>query len=93
MSPSAPASTSSPPTRSGTAAQEAGLDDATSQAIADNYEEAQLQSLKAGLLAAAFLAFVSLAFTRDLPHGETASGASRDEETSVDGKDDDNVDA
>ncbi|MCZ7531211.1 MAG: MFS transporter [Acidimicrobiia bacterium] len=75
------------------AAQEAGLDDTTSRAIADNYEEAQLQSLKAGLLAAAFLAFVSLAFTRDLPHGETASGALRDEEASADGKDDENVDA
>ena len=38
------------------AAQEAGLDDTTSQAIVDDYEEAQLQALKAGLLAAAFLA-------------------------------------
>ena len=37
-------------------------------AIVDDYEEAQLQALKAGLLAAAFLAFGSLAFTRDLPH-------------------------
>ena len=37
-------------------------------AIVDNYQHAQLQSLKAGLLAAAFLALLSLAFTRDLPH-------------------------
>jgi Na+/melibiose symporter-like transporter len=50
------------------AAQQAGLDAATSQAIADDYLQAQLQALKAGLLAAAFLALVSLAFTRDLPH-------------------------
>jgi EmrB/QacA subfamily drug resistance transporter len=50
------------------AAQEAGLDDATSQAIVDDYEQAQLQALKAGLLVAGFLALVSLAFTGDLPH-------------------------
>jgi len=50
------------------AVNEAGLDDATSQAIVDDYEEAQLQSLKAGLLAAALLALISLAFTRELPH-------------------------
>ena len=48
----------------------AGLDEATTAAIVDDYEAAQLQSLKAGLLAAALLAFASLAFTRDLPHGE-----------------------
>jgi len=51
------------------AAQEAGLDEATTEAIVDDYEEAQLRSLKAGLLAAAFIAFASLAFTKDLPHG------------------------
>jgi len=51
------------------AVQQAGLDAATSQAIVDDYQAAQLQSLKTGLLAAAFLAFLSLAFTRDLPHG------------------------
>jgi Na+/melibiose symporter-like transporter len=51
------------------AAQQAGLDEATTLAIVDDYLEAQLQSLKAGLLAAALLAFVSLAFTRNLPHG------------------------
>ena len=50
------------------AAQQAGLDDATSQAIADDYQDAQLKALKAGLLAAAFLALISLAFTRELPH-------------------------
>jgi hypothetical protein len=54
------------------AAQQAGLDEATIQAIVDDYEEAQLRSLKAGLLAAAFIAFASLAFTKDLPHGTLA---------------------
>ena len=49
------------------AAQQAGLDAATSQAIAEDYKTAQLGSLKAGLLAAAFLAFVSLISTRNLP--------------------------
>ena len=63
------------------AAQAAGLDEATTQALVDDYEEAQLRSLKAGLLAAALIAFASLAFTRDLPHGalspegEPAAGA------------------
>lgn len=50
------------------AAQEAGLDDTTSQAIVDAYEEAQLQALKAGLLAAAFLALAALVTTKHLPH-------------------------
>jgi len=51
------------------AAQAAGLDQATTVAIVDDYEQAQLRSLKAGLLAAAFIALASLAFTKDLPHG------------------------
>jgi Na+/melibiose symporter-like transporter len=51
-----------------TAAQDAGLDTATTQAIVDDYESAQLQALKTGLLAAAILALASLAFTRQLPH-------------------------
>ena len=54
------------------AVSQAGLDEATTQAIVDDYEEAQLRSLKLGLLAAAFIAFASLAFTRDLPHGPLA---------------------
>ena len=53
------------------AAQEAGLDEPTTEALVEDYESAQLQALKTGLLAAAFLALLSLAFTRDLPH-ETA---------------------
>ena len=51
----------------GVAAQDAGLDEATVTAIVDDYEDAQLQSLKAGLLAAAVLALVSLVSTRGLP--------------------------
>jgi Na+/melibiose symporter-like transporter len=52
----------------GAAAQGAGLDEPTTEALVDDYESAQLLALKTGLLAAAFLALVSLAFTRDLPH-------------------------
>lgn len=50
------------------AVRDAGLDDVTTQAIVDDYEQAQLRALKAGLLAAGLLALASLAFTRDLPH-------------------------
>ncbi len=50
------------------AAQDAGLSKSTTDAIVDDYEEAQLVALKAGLLAAALLALASLAFTADLPH-------------------------
>ena len=50
------------------AAQEAGLSRSTTAAIVDDYEQAQLVALKAGLLAAALLALGSLAFTADLPH-------------------------
>jgi len=37
-------------------------------AVVEDHEAAQLRSLKAGLLAAALLALLSLAFTRELPH-------------------------
>jgi Na+/melibiose symporter-like transporter len=50
------------------AAQKAGLDEATTMALVDDYEAAQITSLKAGLLATALLALASLAFTKDLPH-------------------------
>ncbi len=56
--------------------QEAGVDDATTAVIVDDYEEASLKALKVGLLAAAFLALFSLAFTGDLPHDPV----SRDED-------------
>jgi len=58
------------------AATDAGLDAATTAALVDDYEQAQLGALKAGLLAAAFLALLSLASTRDLPrdlHGEVVA--------------------
>ncbi|MCB0952025.1 MAG: MFS transporter [Microthrixaceae bacterium] len=58
----------------GAAVDGAGLDDATSAAVVDNYESAQLQALKAGLLAAGLLALMSLAFTRDLPHEPRPTG-------------------
>ncbi len=48
-------------------AEEAGLDAATSAAIAEDYEAAQLQALKTGLLVAAGIALASLMFTARLP--------------------------
>ena len=50
------------------AAHDAGISKSETDAIVDDYETAQLRSLKAGLLGAAFLALISLAFTADLPH-------------------------
>ncbi len=55
------------------AATHAGLDQATTAALVDDYEHAQLRSLKAGLLGAALLALISLAFTRELPHDRPAT--------------------
>jgi EmrB/QacA subfamily drug resistance transporter len=52
------------------AATDAGLDEATTSAIVEDYARAQLASLKVGLLASAFLAFAALPFTRHLPHGD-----------------------
>jgi hypothetical protein len=49
------------------AAADAGLDEATTAALVEDYETAQIQSLKAGLLVAGLLALASLAFTRHLP--------------------------
>ncbi|MFL6289123.1 MAG: MFS transporter [Actinomycetes bacterium] len=57
------------------AAQDAGLDDASTTALVNDYEEAQLAALKAGLLAAALIALVSLATTRDLPHAPLTPAA------------------
>ena len=48
--------------------ENAGVDEATTDAIVDDYEQAQIQALKTGMLVAALLAFLSLPFTRDLPH-------------------------
>ena len=54
------------------AAAQADIDERTGAAIVDDYETAQLQALKAGLLAAALLALFSLAFTGGLPHESPA---------------------
>ncbi|WP_265520347.1 MFS transporter [Oerskovia flava] len=62
-----------------TAAQEAGLDEPTTQALVEDYESAQLRALKVGLLAAALLALLSLASTRDLPHGAVRKEPDPDE--------------
>jgi MFS family permease len=50
------------------AAEQAGLDEASTGAVVEDYEVAQLRSLKVGLLAAALLALLSLMSTRHLPH-------------------------
>jgi hypothetical protein len=54
------------------AAQKAGLDQPTTVALVDDYEQAQLLALKAGLLAAALFALISLGFTGELPHQRPA---------------------
>jgi hypothetical protein len=56
------------------AAKKSGLDESSTAALVDDYESAQLRSLKAGLLAAALLALISLGFTRELPHDRPVSG-------------------
>ncbi len=50
------------------AVESAGADPATTEAIVDDYAQAQIQALKTGMLVAALLAFLSLPFTRNLPH-------------------------
>jgi EmrB/QacA subfamily drug resistance transporter len=64
------------------AATHAGIDQATTAALVDDYEHAQLRSLKAGLLGAALLALISLAFTRELPHDRPAARKKRPEPAS-----------
>ena len=59
------------------AATAAGIDEASTAAIVDDYESAQLRSLKAGLLATAVLALLSLMSTRHLP--STVAAATDDE--------------
>jgi len=61
----------------------AGLDEATTQEVVDDYEAAQLQSLKMGLLAATFIALASLAFTKNLPSTIPSPGS---EENAGDGE-------
>ena len=62
------------------AAKQAGLDEATTGALVDDYESAQIRSLKVGLLAAALLALISLGFTRELPHERPAPRTKADPE-------------
>jgi Na+/melibiose symporter-like transporter len=50
-----------------TAVSAAGIDASTTEAIVDDYAQAQIQALKTGLLAATLLALLSLPFTRELP--------------------------
>lgn len=57
------------------AATDAGLDDTSTDALVESYEDAQLASLKTGLLAAGFIALASLAATTHLP-GAPSTGAS-----------------
>jgi EmrB/QacA subfamily drug resistance transporter len=61
------------------AAEKAGLDQATTAAIVDDYGKAQLRSLKVGLLTAALLALLALMSTRELPHHPPA-GRRKEEE-------------
>ena len=61
------------------AAEKAGLDQATTAAIVDDYAKAQLGSLKVGLLTAALLALLALMSTRGLPH-DPVTGRHRVEE-------------
>jgi EmrB/QacA subfamily drug resistance transporter len=57
------------------AALAAGLDQATADALVDDYAEAQLAALKVGLLAAAILALATLPFTQRLPSGRPGEPA------------------
>ena len=61
------------------AAEDAGLDEATTEALVNDYEQAQLAALKAGLLAAALIALLSLATTRELPHEPLTPSGKRQE--------------
>lgn len=59
------------------AAEASGLDEATSIALVEDYADAQLRSLKVGLLGAGFLALLSLASTRNLPSTVPAPATGR----------------
>jgi hypothetical protein len=59
-----------------TAAQKAGLDQATTNAIVDHYSDAQLTALKTGLLFAALMVCAAFLTTRRLPDGVPAARGS-----------------
>jgi Na+/melibiose symporter-like transporter len=63
------------------AAVEAGLDDDTTAAIVEDYEDAQLLALKAGLLATAAIVALSFLGTANLPAGKPTAG--NDEEAAA----------
>jgi EmrB/QacA subfamily drug resistance transporter len=58
---------------------EAGVADADTDAVVAEYRDAQLGALKIGLLLAAFLSVVSLAFTRNLPGRDESEAAAERE--------------
>lgn len=57
------------------AAVSAGLDEVSVQAVVEDYQAAQLQSLKSGLLVAAVLALLALGSTGNLPRGRPGSAS------------------
>jgi len=68
------------------AAEDAGLDRASTAAIVDDYGKAQLRSLKVGLLLAALLALLALMSTRNLPHDPPAARRERDSQGATQGE-------
>jgi EmrB/QacA subfamily drug resistance transporter len=65
------------------AAEKAGLDQASTAALVDDYGKAQLGSLKVGLLTAALLALLALMATRHLPHGPPAGRREEEEDSEL----------
>ena len=76
-------STSSRPRTSRPPLVTAGLDEATTQAVVEDYEQAQLRRSRPAAPCAALIALASLAFTKDLPRsvpaGEEDAAADGDE--------------
>ena len=56
------------------ALEETSLDDATQAALVEDYEAAQLQALRTGLLVSAIVALLALMFTRELPYQRPEPG-------------------
>lgn len=67
------------------AARTAGIDEASTEAIVDDYGQAQLRALKTGLLATAVLALLSLMSTGGLPSRVTSDTSTSSEEPGVTG--------
>jgi len=62
---------------------EAGIDDDNTDAVVDQYRDAQLRALKTGLLIAALLSVVSLTFTRNLPGRDESEPVEEQERASA----------